>query len=367
MSAITDSVLGTGIIRNWFAQHRTRGAAVPFEAPALRMARVCDDERDGLIAILRDFANNGTAYIVPWTSLPLMATMTDHDKALHQAVEENRASTPSQVRAVVSKLALSGALGPEARAREKERNQLEQTQLADVELLLILHLLDSCGADLGALATAPAGWSNSAAKAAVARAAKVVGVKRQDIYRRIGEFARLLTPVGLPARDGEPQGGWLRVLHTEIEAFAERTAASARSSPPEICLYLATVAETAKRTSQVADIVLGMFDYAMLDIAATIRRWDTELPVLRQAIERLSSTLDEWPALMKLAHDALRATTEEAMAQLRVLRSMLPRHPDGPPGDDQAPDDARSVADRLVERLSSIRSTLGASRAPVPA
>ena len=81
----------TGIIRKWFAQRRPRGAAVPFESPALRMARVCDDERDGLIAVLRDFANNGTVYIVPWTSLPLIATMTDHDKAVHAAVGETRA------------------------------------------------------------------------------------------------------------------------------------------------------------------------------------------------------------------------------------------------------------------------------------
>ena len=105
----------TGIIRKWLAQRR---AAVPFESPALRMARVCDDERDGLIAVLRDFANNGTAYIVPWSSLPLMAPMTDHDKAVHAAVGETRACTPAKVRAVISKLALSGALGPEAKARE---------------------------------------------------------------------------------------------------------------------------------------------------------------------------------------------------------------------------------------------------------
>src|SRR5271170_4530684 len=112
---------GTGIIRNWFARQRPRGAAVPFEAPALRMVRVCDDERDGLIAVLRDFANNGTAYIVPWTSLPLMASMTEHDMALHQAVGEARACTPAQVRAVVSGLALSGSLGAEAKAQEAER------------------------------------------------------------------------------------------------------------------------------------------------------------------------------------------------------------------------------------------------------
>lgn len=362
------SVLGTGIIRNWFAQHRARGAAVPFEAPALRMARVCDDERDGLIAILRDFANNGTAYIVPWTSLPLMAPMTDHDMALHQAVEENRASTPAQVRAVVSKLALSGALGPEARARESERSRIERNQVADVELLLILHLLDDSGADLAALAAKPGGWSNSAAKAAVTRAAKAVGVKRQDIYRRIGEFARLLAPVGLPAHDGEAQSGWLRVLHTEIEAFGESTAVDARSRPPEIAPYLAATAETAMCTAQLAGVVLGMLDFAMLDVGATIRRWDTELPVLRQAIERLSSMLDEWPALMKLAHDALRAPAEEATAQLRILRSMLPRVPAAEQQHDgHASDDVRAVAERLCARLSAIRSMLGASRAVAPA
>src|SRR5277367_1615874 len=118
-----DGALGSGILRNWFRQRRPRGAAVPFEAPALHMARICDDERDGLIAILRDFANNGTAYIVPWASLPLMAPMTEHDLALHAAVSETRASTPAQVRAVVSDLALSGTLGPEARTREQERTQ----------------------------------------------------------------------------------------------------------------------------------------------------------------------------------------------------------------------------------------------------
>jgi hypothetical protein len=59
-----DAVLSSGIIGKWLGSPRPRGAIVPFEAPQLRMARVCDDERDGLIAILRDFANNGTAYIV---------------------------------------------------------------------------------------------------------------------------------------------------------------------------------------------------------------------------------------------------------------------------------------------------------------
>ena len=144
-----------GIISKLFGPNRPRGAVVPFDTPMLRMARVCDDERDGLIAILRDFANNGAAYIVPWTSLPLMTTMTNRDLALHEGISESKSTTPAQVRAVVSELALSGILGPEAKDRETGRVQAERTQLADLELVLILHLLSSCGAGLAGMTAGP--------------------------------------------------------------------------------------------------------------------------------------------------------------------------------------------------------------------
>ena len=88
--------------------------------------------------------------------------------------------------------------------------------------------------------------------------------------------------------------------------------------------------------------------------------------MLRQAIERLSLMLDEWPSLMKLARDALRGPPSEMPTQLRVLRSMLPRMPDAAPsGGDHAPDGnagSPSVSDVLGGRLSAIWSMLCASR-----
>ena len=354
--------LGSGIIRNWFAQHRPRGAAVPFEAPALQMARVCDDERDGLIAILRDFANNGTAYIVPWTSLPLMASMTEHDIALHQAVGEAQASTPAQVRAVVSTLALSGSLGPEAKAREGERTQTDQTKLADVELVLMLHLLDQSGADLAILVADPARWRDRDAKVAVVAVAAAVGVRRQDIYQRVAQFAKVLAPVGLMTTEGAIQSGWLRVLHDEIEDFGQSVATSVAAGSPDVGAHLAAIAESAGRTAQLAGLVLDMLDYAVLDIGSTIRRWNTELPVLRQAIDRLSLMLDEWPALMKSVHDALRGPPDEAPARLRVLRSMLPRVPEADPSSGNHGMDGQSVSTVLCARLSTIWSMVRASR-----
>jgi hypothetical protein len=351
---------GTESIRKWFAQHLPRGAVVPFEAPALRMARVCDDERDGLIAILRDFANNGAAYIVPWASLPRVASMTDHDVAMHKAIGENKASTPAQVRAVISALALSGALGSEAKARASGANQ---TMLANVELALLLHLLDSCGAELATLTVNRARWRDTDAKAAVAAAAAAVGVRRKDIYQRIGEFTRLLAPIGLVATDGMLQPGWLRVLHGEIEGFGQSVAATVESSAPDARPHLTAIAQAASGTARLAGMVLSMIDYAVLDIGGTVRRWEAELPVLRQAIERLSLMLDEWPSLMKLVRDALRGPPGELINQLRVLCAMLPRLPEAGSSTGSGPSEPASISRVLADRLSAIRSMLRASRA----
>ena len=176
----------------------------------------------------------------------------------------------------------------------------------------------------------------------------------------------LLAPVGLTATDGAIQSGWLRVLHDEIEGFGQSVAATAQTTRRTSSEHLTAIAEAARRTAQLSGVVLGMIDYAVLDIGGTIRRWNAESRLLRQTIERLSLMLDEWPSLMKRAHDAQRGPPDELIAQLRSLHSVLPRMPNADPSAaDHAPDDhsgSRSVADVLGARLSTIWSMLRASR-----
>jgi len=206
----------------------------------------------------------------------------------------------------------------------------------------------------------PTRWHDEHAKSAVAAAAAAVGVRRHDISSRIAEFASLLVPVGLVTTDGPIQIGWLRVLHDEIEEFARRT--SVLRPPSDTHSHLAEIAASARRTTQLSGIVINAIDYAVLDIAGTIRRWQAELPVLRQAIERLSLLLDEWPSLMKLVNDAVRGSPEELPRQLRTLRAMLPAVPDAearPVGSDT---EATSVSDVLGARLATIWSTIRTSR-----
>ena len=210
--------IGTGIIRKWFTQHRRRGATLPFEAPALRMAQVCEDERDGLVAVLHDFANNGSTYIVPWTSLPLMASMTAHDVALHKAIGESKASTPAQVRVRRQPAGALGSLGPGGKgagARAHPDGPAARRSRADTFIAPAGQLrCGPCDPDGG-----PRSLARHGRQSRVAAAAKAVALKRQHIYRRIAEFAKLLAPVGLTATDGAIQSGWLRVLHDEIEGF----------------------------------------------------------------------------------------------------------------------------------------------------
>ena len=252
---------------------------------------------------------------------------------MHAAIDETRASTPAQVRAVISKLALSGALGPEAKARRTANAAAaDRTHLADIELILILHLLDSCGADLATLMADPARWRDSGCEGRCGRPPpRQSVVKRQDIYRRIGELSRLLAPVGLVATHGADPSGWLRVLHDEIEGSHR-----APPRPPSGC----------RRTS----VRIWQPSPRRQDAPRELVRRGARDARLRGArYRRDDEALEYRVAGSQAGHraavaDAGRmALTDEAgprraarparggAAQLRVVRSMLPRLPDGDP------------------------------------
>src|SRR5262249_25858282 len=214
------------------------------------------------------------------------------------------------------------------------------------ETILIVHLLTGCDAGTAQRSATPAYWNDADAKAAVIAAAGAAGASRREIYRRIGEFTRLLVPVGLGCAHGVASG-WLRVLRDEVASFGQTLAAGAHAKSADVGPFVTCIADAAMRTARLSGIVFEMLDYAVLDIVATIRRWDSEAPVLRQSIEQLSLMLDEWPALMKMTRDALRAPPEAVAAQLSMLRSTLPPVSVATDGDDppDRPRDTPSVSD----------------------
>jgi hypothetical protein len=162
------------------------------------------------------------------------------------------------------------------------------------------------------------------------------------------------------------QAGWLRILRDEIEEFSRSLVVLAPGSP-QADEHLQAIAESAKGTVQLAGIVINMLDYSVLDIISTIRRWQTELPVLKQALARLALMLDEWPALIKSVHDVLRGPPDGIASALRGLRSVLTNLPDmasaAPARGSQAGADTGAVSRALAARLSPIWAMLHPRRA----
>ncbi len=350
---------GTGVVtkvRRWLGVDDGRGAVVPFENPALLNARVCEDERDGLIALLRDFADNGAIYVVPWADVPKVVPLSVRDSALHQVIAENVAVTPEAIVAAVHQVAASGLLGEEAAARESARARAENHRQAELHAVLLFHLLESTGADITALVGDPALREAAEAREVVSVAARRLGLPRPDLYDRTGALAKLLLPVGFAAQSGPVAPGWLRGLHLDIEGFAADILQRAAAAPSEVVLDLEAVAHSASATTGLSGTVLGLIDRAILDPRTTVTRWDAERVILKRAVDRLWWTLDAWPDILRLGRDALHGPPGELPERLPVMRAVLPKPPTQPPPAPPVP--LKSTASALAGKLSSVWARL---------
>ena len=310
-----------------FLRRTVRAASVPFETPALRFARVPEEERQPLDALLRDFADNGSVLVVPWDALPSVVAMSARDAALHTAIAEAKAVTPDAIRAVMTSLAASGALGAEAQARQAAKAHAESQRQTDMQAILLFHLLRTSGADLAPLLADPTG-SSAAAKREVRRAAASLRIGRREIYRRAVDLTRVVLPVGSPANIGPARPGWLRLLSNDVSAFGAEAEARAAKALPEAAHHLNALANDVSSAMDVARSVLGAIDGALGDIRTTIRGGEAEFLLIRRAIDRLSWTLDGWPAIVDTGREILAGAAGETVDRLLLLRRLLPSMPE---------------------------------------
>ena len=320
-----------GIVGSMLRRREPRSAAVPFEHEVLRLARAAEDERHGLVAILRDFAGNCARYLVPWADLPKMVRLGPGDAALHGAVEEAQAVTPAAMMAVVRTVALSGALGAAAKAGARASEQAEGKRERDLHAVLIFHALRASRADLGGLLAATArgapGLDASLrrdAQAAVRTAAAALGLRRSEIYDRTAALSHGVLPVGFAATDGPIARGWLRTLQHEVTGLHRHMRDRLAEMPTDLATDLRVAAEISQMTLEATAPMFGAVDRAVLNIGATMRDWDKAQPTLAGTVDTLSSVLDEWAGLIPEARATLRAPISEMGPRLRRLRALLP-------------------------------------------
>ncbi len=340
-----------GLVRSVLTRRKARSAAVPFESGPLRMARVAEDERHGMVAVLRDFAGSCARFTVPWADLPDTVPMSERDAVLHKVVNETKAVTPAAMRAAVAQVALAGLFGPEAKAQAAAEAQSDGQRERELHAVLIFHLLDASQTDVRALVETPSGRH---AKTAVNDAASALGIRRSDIFVRTGELAKRLLPVGFAAGTGPLAAGWLRVVHREVAELNQRLNTRLADADAELVPDLRAAMEVSAATVRASAHLLGLIDGAVLGIGATVRQWETAQPALTHMIDKLSDILDEWGGLIPEAQDALRAPAGELAPRLRRLRALLP----APPAAAGEADASGAVSTELGERLHGIWSNL---------
>lgn len=278
------------------AQHRRPAVIVPFETPDLLGTRVRDDENNQRLALLFDFAGNGSTFVLPWRELPRSFVLRPFDAALHALVNALPLVTPARLAAVVCDVRASGAGGEAARVAELERRAREESRAERIGLVLTRHVLERMGLCAEALS------AGALHRPELEQACLAYGMTPQRMGDDLHRLCGLIAPLGLPDSVMEDTAGPLRTLAGQLIAFVShcRYRAGRVGTPADAAFaygFAAAIAEAAQGT---ADRIVGAVDANLADLPATLAGWDRRGRMLATAMRQLQWVLDGWDSVIAL-------------------------------------------------------------------
>lgn len=305
------------------AQHRRPAVIVPFEAPDLLGTRVRDDENNQRLALLFDFAGNGSTFVLPWRELPRSFALRPLDGALHTLVNALPFITPARLAAGISDVRVSGAAGQAARAAELERRAREEARAERMGLVLTRNVVERMGLRAEALSM------GALHRPELERACLAHGMTPQRMGDDLHRLCTLIAPLGLPESLMEDAAGPLRILAGQMIAFIShcRYRAGRIGTPADDAFAYGFAAGIAEAAQTAADRIVGIVDADLANLPATLAAWNRRERVLAAAMRQLHAILDGWDAVVALhagVWDLPPAATVSKPAALRMLIEELP-------------------------------------------
>lgn len=276
------------------AQHRRPAVIVPFEAPDLLGTRVRDDENNQRLALLFDFAGNGSTFVLPWRELSRSFSLRPFDGALHALVNALPLVTPARLADAISDVRASGAAGHTARAAELERRAREQARVERMGLVLTRYALERMGLRAEALSI------GSLHRPELEQACLAHGMTPQRLGGDLHRLCDLIAPLGLA--EIEDMAGPLRTLAGQMIAFVThcRYRAGRVGTSAEAAFAYGFAAAVAEAAQGAADRIVGVVDTDLADLPATLAAWDRRSRVLATAMRQLQWVLDGWESVIAL-------------------------------------------------------------------
>lgn len=303
-----------------------RGAAAPFTAPALSSARVRLDDRHNLVLLTPGFSGTDAVYVLPWTAIPDLFTMTVHDRALYEMILTSKATTPTAIRRESLRVMASGLAGPEAKAAARKSLDADEAYGIEIQATLLISLLFSLNVDVSDLVGLDFTKTDmvGASRRQLAIAVRPLGIDPDTAYERMERLAETLAFIGLPSF-GTP--GRLRLLLDQVRDFRLSMTQKAERADGEVSEFHRFAAEVAGKTVTLSRDCLAALDAALADLPQLVRNWAERAPEIRKLSNRLSWLLDGWDYVLGFAKGMEDWSIEEFWANIETLSRLLPMIP----------------------------------------
>ncbi len=269
-----------------------RGYSVPFESGHLLGSRVRQDVRDGLVALLRDFSNSGSTYVVPWAMVPRTVVMTWFDGALHSRVAQLRSLSPSAIQHAADEAAAAGEAGHAVQCDEMARRQREEDRLTALAEVLSGRALRAIGISVEMLDR------GEVSRQQLEEACRGHGLAPEDLVTTLEACAKLAMPVGVAGALGGTLAGPLRMTLEQLRQLAAHLDRRiAVVGPAERELY-GSARTAAEASVELGTSILARVDAKLDRILATIGGWKTGQAELTRWLLQLEMILDGWPSVL---------------------------------------------------------------------
>ncbi len=312
--------------RYWPATFEERGVVAPFTTPTLAFSRARSDRNQSLEILIPGLSGGSGVYVIAWPSVREVFRMSVHDRVLHEAIADAKATTPRMMRRCANQTAMTGLAGPDAVECSKAALEQEENERLLTNFYLINSVIDRLSQTQTKLTVAElsSGQGQRKVRAILDDIARRIGTSSEQIYRSLENWSDLIAPLGLAAMPHECR---LRRLLKRLEAFrmnAEEWGRRSNADPDGLSFLTADVA---KLTLDIGHSVVTEVDAYAADLAGSLAAWKATEPALQERVDRLSWLLDGWEHVLTIWDGVVESPIWEQVEAMEEIVRMLPLIP----------------------------------------
>ncbi|MEQ9333859.1 hypothetical protein [Thalassobaculum sp.] len=312
--------------RYWPATFEERGVVAPFTTPTLAFSRVRSDRDEALEILVPGMSGSTGIYVIAWPSVREMFRMSVHDRVLHEAIADAKATTPRAMRRCANQTAMTGLAGPDAIECSKAALEQEENERLLTNFYLINSVVDRLSSAPAKLTVAELSSPDGKRKVRqiLDDIGRRIGASSEQIYASLEKWSDMIAPLGLPVMPHECR---LRRLMKRLEAFRMNVDEWGRRSnaDPDGMSFL--TADVAKLTLDIGYPAIEEVDAYATDLSGSLANWRRTESAIGERVNRLSWLLDGWDHVLTIWDSVLESPIWEQVDAMEEIVRMLPLVP----------------------------------------